>query len=244
MNTRFATSGSAIVPVRRASRRLACCVLLALPLVLLTGCQITPPRVDPYTGLIQAGTALRSDSNPISRSGTARETVYLVLGANYLEYQKANDKFMKMAESGSLMPTMAGLSMDEFRAMHNAWAPKRTTSLVVDTLRKHFARVQVADDFAEAQANGAQWIVLYDHAHVQTSTATASWSNTTSIDLLTRDLVKVVGADSHEDKSYGAAWGNGDVLRFARYRGEDIVRSITTALLRFDARLDAARSLP
>ena len=71
---------------------------------------------------------------------------------------------------------------------------------------------------------------MFDHAYVQTSTATSTWTNSTSIDLLDENFRRVVAAAFSEHKDYGLSWSESDVKRFMKYRDEDLLRSVKTAL--------------
>lgn len=204
----------------------------------LVGCQVTPPRIDPYSGLLAANTRPTSSSMKPAKADLSAQTVYVVVGANYVTYA---DAWNKMTERGrnplAYMLVPGGKDLLEFAAA--SWSPERTNSIVIDMLKKHFKEVRVVDDFGAARKLGASWIVMYDHAYVQTSTATASWTNVTTIDLLTRDLQKAIGVEVTESSAYGAAWGPDDSHRFSKLRGEDIVKTITAASRQFDQKLTA-----
>lgn len=208
-------------------------------LILGSGCAVTPPRVDPYSTLLPTGTKVADSTAPFFTANLKQETAYLVVGANFVTYADVWNKFQQQAEKGGLGNLVySKAELLEFQAQ---WSPARTTSLVVTDLQKHFRNIVVVNDLAEAQAKNAKWVVMFDHAFVQTSTATATWTNSTSIDLLDGNFRRVVAAAFSERKDYGAAWGEDDVHRFSRYRGEDVLRSVNAALNQFDAKLAASR---
>jgi hypothetical protein len=105
------------------------------------------------------------------------------------------------------------------REAHAQWAPTRVTELASASLQKHFKTVVVVNDLAAARDKKAKWVVMFDHAFVQTSTATATWTNTTNVDLLDGNFKRVTAASFTEHKDYGGAWLPGDGERFAVYRG-------------------------
>lgn len=208
------------------------CVVLLL--FLFGGCAVTPPRVDPYSTLLPTGSKI-VDGTSFSDANLKQETAYLVVGANFVTYADVWNKFQRQSEKGgNLVYSKADLL--EFQAQ---WSPARTTSLVVTSLQKYFRNIVVVNDLAEAQAKNAKWIVMFDHAFVQTSTATATWTNSTSIDLLDSNFKRAAAAAFSERKDYGGAWGEDDVHRFSRYRGEDVLRSVHAALNQFEAKLAA-----
>ena len=214
--------------------RNACVAFLIL---LGSGCAVTPPKVDPYSTLLPAGRKVVDGTASFSAASLKQETAYLVVGANFVTYIDVWNKFQKSAERGGNI-VYSKAFMLEILAQ---WSPARTTALVATGLQKHFRNVVAVDDLAEAQAKSAKWIVMFDHAFVQTSTATATWTNSTSIDLLDSTFRRVVAAAFSEHRDYGAAWGDGDVQRFSKYRGEDVLRTVKAAIAQFDAKLAVPR---
>ena len=212
----------------------ACVVLL---LLLGSGCAVTPPKVDPYSTLLPAGTKVVDGTASFSAASLKQETAYLVVGANFVTYADVWNKFQKSAEEGGNLVYSKAFLLE----IQAQWSPTRTTSLVATDLQKHFRKIIVVNDLAEARAQGAKWIVMFDHAYVQTSTATATWTNSTTIDLLDSNFRRVVAAAFSEHKDYGAAWSDGDVQRFSRYRGEDVLRTVKATIAQFDAKLTAPR---
>jgi hypothetical protein len=215
--------------------RNACVAFLIL---LGSGCAITPPKVDPYSTLLPAGTKVVDSMASFSAASLKRETAYLVVGANFVTYADVWNKFQKSAEEGGNLVYSKAFLLE----IQAQWSPTRTTALVATDLQKHFRKIIVVNDLAEARAQGAKWIVMFDHAYVQTSTATATWTNSTTIDLLDSNFRRVVAAAFSEHKDYGAAWGDGDVQRFSKYRGEDVLHSVKAALILFDTKLASSTS--
>lgn len=216
--------------------RIRCCACVTFLLVWVSGCAVTPPKVDPYSTLLPSGMKVVDGSAAFSAASLKQETAYLVVGANFITYTDVWNKFQKNAEEGGNLYYSKAFMIDAMAQ----WAPTRTTSLVATKLQKHFRKVIVVNDLVEAQAQSAKWIVMFDHAFVQTSTATATWTNSTSIDLLNSNLRRVVAAEYSEHKDYGGAWSIGDAQRFMVYRGEDVLRSVNAALVQFDTKLASA----
>lgn len=226
-----------ILSVANLARRLGI-VVTAATVVVLTGCAVGQPRVDTYSGLLPAGVT-PAPQTLAPRTGQFRDqTAYVVLGANYLSYSDTWAKFQKIADGGGFANLV--YSSDELQAFQRFWSPTRTTSLVVDTLKKHFADVRMADDLAQAKEQGARWIVVYDHFFQQPTTMTATWTNHTTFDLLSAGrLQRVARAEFAETQSRGIAMGSADVHRLTRQRGEDVVGCISRALQEFDRKLIA-----
>lgn len=211
--------------------------LMAALLLASVGCAVTPPKVDPYSTLLPPGRAISDRAGGVSTAGLKQSTAFLVVGANFVAYSETWSKFQKSAEAGGNLVYSRAFLLD----LQAQWSPARITSLVVESLRRRFKDVVVVDDLADARDKGATWIVMFDHAFVQTSTATATWANATTIDLLDKDLRRVLAATFTESKDYGAAWSEADVQRFAQHRGNDIVRSVNGAIAQFDTKLAAQR---
>jgi len=220
------------------TNRLGHRAFLLVLLLLLGGCAVTPPRVDPYSTLLPAGRKVVDAGTRVSAADLKNETAYLVVGANFNTYAEVWGNFQATVEK----PNFSNMVYSrEFLLDGMAqWAPTRVTSLVVTELQKHFRKIVIVNDLAEAQDRKAKWIVMFDHAYVQTSTATATWANTTSIDLLDSNFRRVVAVAFSEHKDYGGAWRDGDNQRFMVNRGKDIVRSVQTALGQFNTKLTAA----
>lgn len=225
-----------ILSAMNAFRHLGLVAAMAT-VVVLAGCAVGKPRIDTYSGLLPAG-ATPVPQGLAPRTGQFKsETAYVVLGANYLNYSDTWAKYQKAADEGGF--ANLAYSKDELQAFQRFWSPSRTTSLVVDTLKKHFADVRMADDLAHAKEQGARWIVVYDH-YFQPERMTASWANHTTFDLLSAERLQLVArAEISETKSYGIAMGAADVHRHQRQLGEDLVGSITRALTQFDGKLSA-----
>jgi hypothetical protein len=221
---------------RRAALLKGLALGTAPALAMLSGCAVSGPMVDPYTGLLPSGVKLAESNLRLSKDALKQQNVYMVLGANYVNYREMWDKFQKMADDPSVFLRLA-YSQAEMQAFQVYWSPQRTTGLVTSMLQQHFRAVNVVNDLAEATDKGAEWIVVFDHAFVQPTTATASWTNTTTIDLLSRSLVRVMRAQVSEAQQRGIAWGSSDVHRLTRQRGDDIVGCITKAVTQFDARI-------
>ena len=209
--------------------------ILAVLLFVSSGCAVTPPKVDPYSTLLPAGRTILDGTASFSAAGLKQSTAYLVVGANFVTYTDVWNKFQKSAEAGENLYWSQAFLIE----VQAQWSPAKTTSLVVEELRKRFKDVVVVDDLAEAQSKRAQWVVMFDHAFVQISTATATWTNSTSIDLLDEKFRRVVATSTSEYKDYGQSWSDGDAARFMKYRGDDVVRSVRTAIAQFDAQVAA-----
>ncbi len=219
--------------------RLARVISLLAVIVLASGCAVTPPMVDPYSTLLPAGRKVEDSTIRLSPAQLKNETAYLVVGANFTTYAEVWSKFQESAEKGGF--ANLAYSKEQLLNFQAQWAPTRVTSLVVTELQKHFRKIEVVNDLAEAKARKARWIVMFDHAHVQTSTATATWENITSMDLLDGNLRRVVATAASERKEHGAAWSNADAARFMVYRGQDILRTVNMALVQFNTKLTAHR---
>src|SRR6185436_6368852 len=50
---------------------------------------------------------------------------------------------------------------------------------------------------------------------------------------------RVVATSTSEYKDYGQSWSDGDAARFMKYRGDDVVRSVRTAIAQFYAQVAA-----
>ncbi len=211
-----------------------------LPLFLMmTGCALTPPMVDPYSTLLPAGRKVVDSNAHLSAAQLKNETVYLVVGANFVNYAEVWNKHQQTAEKGGF--ANLAYSKETLLNFQAHWAPTRVTSLVVTELQKHFRKVVVVNDLAEAQAQRARWIVMFDHAHEHPTTATATWTNTTSIDLLDSQFRRVLAASFSEKMAHGTNWGPSDTQRIIKARGTDIVRCVETALAQFNTKLTAVR---
>ena len=219
---------------RFSARNVTCLAAFMALLLLLSGCAVTPPKVDPYSTLLPAGRKLVDGATSISVAGFKQETAYLVVGANFVTYVDVWSKFQKMAEEGN-----GNLVYSKAFLLDNVaqWSPARATALVSSGLQRHFRNIVVVDDLAEARTRGAKWIVMFDHAFVQVSTLTATWENSTSIDLLDGNFRRVVASAVFERKDYGGAMNESDVYRFGVYRGEDVLRTVKSAQSQFDAKL-------
>jgi len=206
---------------------------------LLGGCAVSPPMVDPYSTLLPAGRKVSDSHTRLSPAHLKRETAYLVVGANFVTYAEVWKKFDDQSKSTSF--ANLAYSSDTLQYFSAQWSPTRVTSMVVTELQKHFRKIVVVNDLAEAHARNARWIVMFDHAYVQTSTASATWSNTTTIDLLDSSFRRVLSASHTENSSHGLAWSNADAKRFMRLRGEDILRTVNTTLAQFRTKMSSAR---
>ncbi len=211
-----------------------------LPLFLMmAGCALTPPMVDPYSTLLPAGRKVVDGNTRLSATQLKNETAYLVVGANFVNYAEVWNKHQQTAEKGGF--ANLAYSKETLLNFQAHWAPTRVTSLVVTELQKYFRKVEVVNDLAEAQARKAKWVVMFDHAHEHPTTATATWTNTTTIDLLDGQFRRVVAASFSEKMAHGTNWGPSDTQRIIKARGVDIVRCVETALVKFNAKLAAAR---
>jgi len=209
----------------------------ALWVALVTGCGGTLPKVDPYATLLPAGVVLVDRTVHFSAASLKSETAHLVVGANFVSYVELWTKLNKQAEQGPI-PFSSRAVMLEMSAQ---WSPAKTTGMVVTSLQKHFKDVVVVDDFVDARAKGAKWIVMFDHAFVQPSWMTTTWTNTTTIDLLDGSIRRVAGASFSEVKRYDEGVGEAAALRITRNAGDDVLRSVNGALAQFEAKLAATR---
>lgn len=225
------------LPFISALGRISITSCIVLEILFASGCAVTPPKVDPYSTLLPAGQKVVDRPTTFSAASLKEETAYLVVGANFVSYVDAWNKFQKSAEQGGNL----AYSKEFLLQVQDQWSPAKTTSLVVTSLRKHFRDIVVVDDLAEARAKRAKWVLVFDHAFVQTSTATATWTNSTSIDLLDGSFRRAVAIAVSEHKDYGAAWSETDVQRFAKNRGDDVLRSVKAAINQFDTKLLVAR---
>jgi len=211
---------------------------VALLLLLVSGCAaLTPPKVDPYSTLLPAGAKLVDATASFSAPNLKQDTVYLVVGSNFVTYAEMWNKGQKFAEEygGGISYSKA-----DFLEWQARWSPARTTSLVVAVLQKHFRNVVSVTDLAEAQAKSAKWTAMFDVAHVVPSAMTCSWTNSTSIDLLDGKFRRVAAVTVSQDKNYGMPLTDGAVHQCQRDRGEDLVRNVNAALVQFDIKLAAA----
>ena len=216
------------------SSRIVQSAFAALLLLLIGGCAVTPPRVDPYATLLPAGAKLADGVATFAASDLKQETAYLVVGANFNTYAEVWTKFQKSVEGGSGNLVYSKAFLLDGMAQ---WSPAKITSLVVTSLQKKFRNVIVVNDLAEAKDKRAKWIVMFDHAFVQTSTLTATWTNSTSIDLLDNNFRRVAATAISEHKDYGGANDEADVKRFMGYRGDDILRTVKAAVSQFEGKL-------
>ncbi len=217
--------------------RRACLLLLIL---MAGGCAVTPPMVDPYSTLLPAGRKVEDSNTRFSAAQLKNETVYLVVGANFVTYAEIWAKLHTKAENqGIAIRLLIGRSAHV--SYRSEWAPTRVTSLVTAELQKHFQKIVVVNDLAEAQAQKAKWIIMFDHAFVQATTALASWTNTTTIDLLDNNLRRVMAITFSENKFHGVSTNFSDEARIATARGEDLMRCVQTALVQFNSKLAASR---
>ncbi len=214
-------------------------VLLAALLLLVSGCAVTPPMVDPYSTLLPAGRKIADSGTRLSAAQLKNETVYLVVGANFVTYAEVWGKKQKQFEAGGIVTLVE--NKEDLLNWQAQWSPTRVTTLVVTELQKHFRKIVVVNDLAGAQAQKAKWIVMFDHAHVQPTSFTATWTNTTTIDLLDGQLRRMVSATFSETMAHGQRWGSSDGNRIMLAKSTDIVRSVNTALAQFNAKLTAAR---
>lgn len=122
------------------------------------------------------------------------------------------------------------------------WAPNKKIDGVSKMLKRHFAEVGAASDLADARAKGAEWIVIFDHAFEQPTTATATWTNTTQIDLLDKNLARVVTAKTSEKKEHGAAHNDQRWREILQLRGDDVTACIERTSADFEVKLKAAQS--
>lgn len=202
----------------------------------LSGCAVSAPRVDPYSGLISANMKIEDFTpKPIDSSLWKRQPVYLVTGANFESYAKTWDTMNERVKSP--IGALSGYSRATLDEMMDVWSPTKATSNIVIILNKYFDKVIPVSDLAAARDKKARWIVLFDHTFYQASTATATWTNTTVIDLLNSDLKRAIHSEFRASKDYGAAWGSGDVERFSKYRGIDIQDSLNGAGTDFEKKL-------
>jgi len=199
------------------------------------GCGGTLPKVDPYATLLPAGTTVVDSTAPFSAVTLKRETAYLVVGTNFVNYVDVWNKIRKIAEQkGNLAFNRAAML-----EMSDRWSPARTTGLVIGSLKKHFKNIVVIDDMADARTKGAKWIVMFDHAYVQPSWTTTTWTNTTTIDLLNSNFRRFADGKFSELKHHDEGTGEAAALRITQLLGDDVLRSVNAAIAQFDARLAA-----
>ena len=208
---------------------------LVVGLVLLAGCGGTLPKVDPYSGLLPAGTSVVDSKTPFTAASLKRETAHLVVGGNFVNYADVWEKVRENAGKSGVFSRAAELEMSD------RWSPARTTGLVTASLQKHFKDIVVVSDLADARAKRAKWIVMFDHAYIQPAWAVPTYTNTTTIDLLDNNLQRVVGGMFSEQKQHAvsAVGGQAEGLRLTRLLGDDVLRSVNAAILEFDAKLAA-----
>lgn len=212
-------------------------VTLVVSLVLLgSGCGGTLPNVNPYSTLLPAGTNVVDSKAPFSAANLKLETVYLVVGANFVNYA---DVWKKIREDSG----KAAFSKSADLEISDQWSPARTTGLVTACLQKYFKNIVVVDDLADARAKGANWIVMFDHAYIQPSWVTTTWTNTTTIDLMDNNFRRVAGGRFSELKQHdiNVSGGQAEGLRIGRLLSDDVQRSVNTAITQFDAKMVASR---
>jgi len=211
--------------------------------LLLSGCAVTPPRVDPYSSLLPAGTKVVDDKKAQSTANIKNEEAFFVLGANFYNFEEAWYKIRKSLDgvSGAMFSASSGISREEVIEITEQWSPQRVATLVSNGLRPHFKKITKVDSLGEAKAQNARWIIVFDHAFVQTSSATATWTNTTNIDLLDNGFKRVVAASFTERMAHGIAMNNNDQKRLMKLRGVDLARSVESALTDFNTKLVASR---
>ena len=159
----------------------------------------------------------------------------LVVGANFVAYGESWERQNKHIESA--LATLFG-ARERGRLFAAQWAPTRTTSIVATALRKHFESVEVVNDLAEAKAKRAKWIVMFDHSF-EPSPGTPSWTNTTAIDFLNANGLRIFSATFSEHKSYAISWFGENDESIRRNLGDDVLRSVNNAVIQFDAKLAA-----
>jgi hypothetical protein len=209
---------------------------LVAGLVLLGyGCGGTLPKVDPYASLLPAGTTVVDSTAPFSAATLKPETGYLVVGTNFVNYVDVWSKTRKTAEQGGNL----AFSQASMLEMSDRWSPARTTGLVIASLQKHFKNVVVVEDLADARTKGAKWIVMFDHAYIQPSWMTTTWTNTTTIDLLNNNFRRVADGKFSEIKHHDVGSGEAAALRITQLLGDDVLRSVNAAIAQFDAKLAA-----
>lgn len=210
--------------------------MVLFTLSFLSGCSVTPQRVDPYTGLLPTGASIQNAPERLLRTSVLKkEKVYVVTGANFEAYAQTWEKVDKQVKGGSI--ALLVNSQAELNRMQEAWSPAFATNKLVLMLKKYFGEVVIASDLADARSKNASWVVLFDHAFEQPTTATATWTNTTVVDLLDDKLHRLVHGEYSAKKDYGMAWGNSDVMRFSVNRGKDIQESADKGVANFEEKL-------
>ncbi len=214
---------------------------LVVGLVLLwSGCGVTGgtlPKGDPYATLLPAGTNVVDSTAPFSAANLKQETAYLVVGENFVNYVDVWNKIRKIAEQDGNLPFSQAAMLE----MSDRWSPARTTGMVIASLQKHFKNIVAVDDLADARTKGAKWIVMFDHAYIQPSWMTTTWTNTTTIDLMDNNFRRVAGGRFSELKHHDVGAGGAEALRITRLLGEDVQRSVNAAIAQFDAKMIASR---
>ena len=211
---------------------------LVVGLVLLgSGCGGTLPKVDPYATLLPAGTNVVDSTAPFSAATLKRETAYLVVGTNFVNYADVWNKYRKIAEQGGNLAFNQAAMLE----MSDRWSPARTTGLVIASLQKHFKNIVAVDDLADARTKGAKWIVMFDHAYIQPSWMTTTWTNTTTIDLMDNNFRRVADGRFSELKHHDVGAGEAEALRITRLLGDDVQRSVNAAIAQFEAKMIASR---
>ena len=210
-------------------------------LLMLGGCSVTKERVDPYAGLLPTGyQQTKSNITSINKADLQKSKVFVVTGANFEHYSETWNVFDKQIKSGSVSDLV--YSRAELERMQSSWSPALATNNLVLTLKNVFGEVQIVEDLATAKSNQANWIVMFDHAFEQPSTASATWTTTTQIDLLDGSLNLVASSRSSSKHSHGIAWGSADVMRLSVQRGTDIKNSIDEAMGKFRLSLESLTS--
>ena len=206
--------------------------------VTLSGCAISEPRVDPYSGLISAKMKIEDYTpRPIESSLWKRQPVYLVTGANFESYAKAWNVMNERLKSP--IGAVSVYSRAHINEMMDSWSPTRATSNIVIILNKYFDKVIPVSDLAAARDKKASWIVLFDHTFYQASTASTNYTNTTVIDLLNSDLKRAIHSEFQASKEFGTVWDEADVKKFEKQRAIDIQDSLIRAGTDFEKKLSS-----
>lgn len=196
----------------------------------LVGCSTPQEKVPSYRGLTSNGQIEEAQPQALSLPRLAKETAFLVTGANYERYSadwKKEEDHLRHSTTIALLN-----SREQFLEMHRSTSPQAITAPIVVSLKKYFSTIQTAQDFSDARARAGKWIVLIDFA-------SANDGYVTTIDLLDASFHRVIHTEKFAaTDSVPFSWSDDQITRdVVLVNSRAIRKSVTTTTDLFERKI-------
>lgn len=197
-----------------------------LPVLVLCACGTppSPPRMDPYRGLLPAGQAPPQavETLPIA----ARDKSVALVVSSSTEQQFAYvEAYLKELHASTIMK---GFGPNGDRVLR----PQYLVGETVRTLKQHFATVDLVDDFNQALARKADYVALLDMSIDLPTVFVHQYRYAITVDLLTKRIERI--GSFHGEAQEGFWCANDPDCALAVN-----VKTIDEAVARFGAEADA-----